>query len=63
YLISVFYIHVAFFGWLEIMCGKILLILFFIMTLSACQVNHIRDVKGGTVAPSSSSRLTGVEIK
>ncbi|MBB9070546.1 colicin release lysis protein [Escherichia coli] len=31
--------------------------------LSACQVNHIRDVKGGTVAPSSSSRLTGVEIK
>ncbi|EMG75069.1 colicin lytic protein [Salmonella enterica subsp. enterica serovar Newport str. JS09102] len=48
---------------MEIMCGKILLILFFIMTLSACQVNHIRDVKGGTVAPSSSSRLTGVEIK
>lgn len=36
--------------------------LVFIMTLSACQVNHIRDVKGGTVAPSS-SRLTGVEIK
>ncbi|EEW2619444.1 hypothetical protein D9I64_24770 [Escherichia coli] len=23
----------------------------------------MRDVKGGTVAPSSSSRLTGVEIK
>ncbi|MDO2092438.1 colicin release lysis protein [Escherichia coli] len=41
----------------EIMCGKILLILLFIMTLSACQVNHIRDVKGGTVAPSSSSEL------
>nr|P09181.1 RecName: Full=Lysis protein for colicin N; Flags: Precursor [Escherichia coli]CAA30019.1 unnamed protein product [Escherichia coli] len=44
------------------MCGKILLILFFIMTLSACQVNHIRDVKGGTVAPSSSSRLTGLKL-
>ncbi|EGJ6524947.1 colicin release lysis protein [Escherichia coli] len=47
----------------EIMCGKILLILLFIMTLSACQVNHIRDVKGGTVAPSSSSELMGISVQ
>ncbi|WP_284695856.1 colicin release lysis protein [Escherichia coli] len=33
------------------------------MTLSACQVNHIRDVKGGTVAPSSSSELVGISVQ
>ncbi|MDC8796842.1 colicin release lysis protein, partial [Klebsiella pneumoniae] len=27
--------------------------------LVACQANYIRDVQGGTVAPSSSSELTG----
>ncbi|EMW4642143.1 colicin release lysis protein, partial [Salmonella enterica] len=28
-----------------------------------CQANYIRDVQGGTVAPSSSSRLTGIDAK
>nr|WP_274066268.1 colicin release lysis protein [Escherichia coli] len=27
--------------------------------LVGCQANYIRDVQGGTVAPSSSSKLTG----
>ncbi|HAF2609622.1 TPA: lysis protein [Salmonella enterica] len=29
--------------------------------LSGCQANYIRDVQGGTVAPSSTSTLTGIE--
>ncbi|RRE79485.1 lysis protein [Klebsiella pneumoniae] len=28
--------------------------------LVACQANYIRDVQGGTVAPSSSSELTRI---
>ena len=31
--------------------------------LTACQANYIRDVQGGTVAPSSSSELTGISIQ
>lgn len=31
--------------------------------LVACQANYIRDVQGGTVAPSSSSELTGVNVQ
>ncbi|WP_276175713.1 colicin release lysis protein [Klebsiella pneumoniae] len=30
--------------------------------LAACQANYIRDVQGGTVAPSSSSELDLLEI-
>ncbi|EAA9297775.1 hypothetical protein FPE53_25400 [Salmonella enterica subsp. enterica] len=43
---------------------KIMLsILFLSMTLSACQVNNIKDTSGGTVAPSSSFELTGSSAK
>ncbi|UIV71421.1 colicin release lysis protein (plasmid) [Escherichia coli] len=28
-----------------------------------CQNNYVRDVQGGTIAPSSSSKLTGVAIQ
>ncbi|MBD3696615.1 colicin release lysis protein [Klebsiella pneumoniae] len=31
--------------------------------LVACQANYIRDVQGGTVAPSSSSELTGIAVQ
>ncbi|HFF9353517.1 TPA: colicin R system lysis protein, partial [Escherichia coli] len=27
------------------------------------QANYIRDVQGGTVAPSSSSKLTGIAVQ
>ncbi|MGA5984111.1 colicin release lysis protein, partial [Escherichia coli] len=29
----------------------------------ACQANYIRDVQGGTVSPSSSAELTGLETQ
>ncbi|AYW28023.1 colicin release lysis protein [Klebsiella pneumoniae] len=31
--------------------------------LQQCQANYIRDVQGGTVAPSSSSELTGIAVQ
>ena len=31
--------------------------------LVGCQANYIRDVQGGTVAPSSSSKLTGISVQ
>ncbi|HBL7007474.1 colicin release lysis protein [Citrobacter sp. RHB35-C17] len=31
--------------------------------LAACQANYIRDVQGGTVAPSSTSELTGIAVQ
>ncbi|WP_421659629.1 colicin release lysis protein (plasmid) [Klebsiella pneumoniae] len=31
--------------------------------LAACQANYIRDVQGGTIAPSSSSKLTGIAVQ
>ncbi|EAM9768860.1 TPA: colicin release lysis protein [Salmonella enterica] len=37
----------------------IFVVLFFL--LAGCQANYIRDVQGGTVAPSSTSTLTGIE--
>ncbi|ELO2477807.1 colicin release lysis protein [Escherichia coli] len=42
---------------------KIVLILITILSLSGCQANYIRDVQGGTVAPSSSSELTGIAVQ
>lgn len=36
----------------------IFVVLFFL--LAGCQANYIRDVQGGTVAPSSTSTLTGI---
>ena len=30
--------------------------------LPACQANYIHDIRGGNVAPSSSTSLTGVSI-
>ncbi|EEP1514360.1 colicin release lysis protein [Salmonella enterica] len=32
----------------------------YIFLLAGCQANYIRDVQGGTVAPSSTSTLTGI---
>lgn len=31
--------------------------------LAECQANYIRDVQGGTVAPSSTSELTGIAVQ
>ncbi|HCN0664432.1 TPA: colicin release lysis protein [Escherichia coli] len=33
------------------------------LTLVGCQANYIRDVQGGTIAPSSSSKLTGIAVQ
>lgn len=41
--------------------GIILLLLAAIILSAACQANYIRDVQGGTVSPSSTAELTGVE--
>ncbi|EEL0343810.1 lysis protein for colicin E6 [Salmonella enterica] len=40
-----------------------IVIVFIIPVLSGCQANYIRDVQGGTVAPSSSSELAGIAVK
>ena len=37
--------------------------IFAINLLVGCQANYIRDVQGGTVAPSSSSKLTGISVQ
>ncbi|EAB7496038.1 lysis protein [Salmonella enterica subsp. diarizonae] len=42
---------------------RFFLVIFTIIFLVGCQANYIRDVQGGTVAPSSSSRLTGIDAK
>ncbi|EAA3559057.1 lysis protein [Salmonella bongori] len=42
---------------------RFFLVIFTIIFLIGCQANYIRDVQGGTVAPSSSSRLTGIDTK
>ncbi|EIJ0293689.1 colicin release lysis protein [Escherichia coli] len=42
---------------------KIIIFLITILFLSGCQANYIRDVQGGTVAPSSSSELTGSAVQ
>ncbi|WGE30938.1 colicin release lysis protein (plasmid) [Edwardsiella tarda] len=31
--------------------------------LVACQANYIHDIQGGTVAPSSSSDMTGIKCQ
>ncbi|MCB3528657.1 colicin release lysis protein [Klebsiella grimontii] len=41
----------------------LLTLIFFGFLLTACQANYIRDVQGGTVAPSSSSELTGIAVQ
>ena len=41
----------------------IILLLLAVIILAACQANYIRDVQGGTVAPSSSSELTGIAVQ
>ncbi|EFF2822959.1 colicin release lysis protein [Escherichia coli] len=38
-------------------------IILVVLCLTACQNNYVRDVQGGTIAPSSSSKLTGVAIQ
>ncbi|HBE5165322.1 TPA: colicin release lysis protein [Escherichia coli] len=42
---------------------KIIIFLITILFLSGCQANYIRDAQGGTVAPSSSSELTGIAVQ
>ncbi|AGT26971.1 MULTISPECIES: colicin release lysis protein [Enterobacteriaceae] len=39
------------------------ILIFLGFLLVACQANYIRDVQGGTVAPSSSSELTGIAVQ
>ncbi|WP_407235502.1 colicin release lysis protein [Escherichia coli] len=41
----------------------IILLLLAAIILAACQANYIRDVHGGTVSPSSTAELTGVETQ
>ncbi|HCO1717145.1 TPA: colicin release lysis protein [Escherichia coli] len=41
----------------------IILLLLAAIILAACQTNYIRDVQGGTVSPSSTAELTGVETQ
>lgn len=40
-----------------------ILLLLAAIILAACQANYIRDVQGGTVSPSSTAELTGVETQ
>lgn len=41
----------------------IILLLLAVILLAACQANYIRDIQGGTVSPSSTAELTGVETQ
>lgn len=41
----------------------LLILIVFGFLLTACQANYIRDVQGGTVAPSSTSELTGINVQ
>ncbi|EDL3169625.1 lysis protein [Salmonella enterica subsp. enterica serovar Newport] len=43
--------------------GWLLVLVIAALFLAACQANYIRDVQGGTVAPSSSSELTGLDVQ
>ncbi|EGG0547864.1 colicin release lysis protein [Escherichia coli] len=43
--------------------GVSIILVLVVLCLTACQNNHVRDVQGGTIAPSSSSKLTGVAIQ
>ncbi|ECJ2224820.1 lysis protein [Salmonella enterica] len=43
--------------------GLFLIVIIVALFLAACQANYIRDVQGGTVAPSSSSELTGISVQ
>lgn len=41
----------------------VILLLLAVIILAACQANYIRDVQGGTVSPSSTAELTGLETQ
>ncbi|EAA8036347.1 colicin release lysis protein [Salmonella enterica] len=43
--------------------GWLLVLVIAALFLAACQANYIRDVQGGTVAPSSLSELTGLAVQ
>ncbi|EGL8528188.1 colicin release lysis protein [Salmonella enterica] len=43
--------------------GWLLVLVIAALFLAACQANYIRDVQGGTVAPSSSSELTVLAVQ
>lgn len=43
--------------------GLFLILIMATLFLAACQANYIRDIQGGTVAPSSSSELTGIRVR
>ncbi|EAN4084953.1 colicin release lysis protein [Salmonella enterica] len=43
--------------------GWLLVLVIAALFLAACQANYIRGVQGGTVAPSSSSELTGLAVQ
>ncbi|EEG9147740.1 TPA: colicin release lysis protein [Escherichia coli] len=40
-----------------------LVVICLVFSIVGCQANYIRDVQGGTVAPSSSSELTGIAVQ
>ncbi|WP_097414311.1 colicin release lysis protein [Escherichia coli] len=43
--------------------GVSIILVLAVLCLIACQNNYVRDVQGGTIAPSSSLKLTGVAIQ
>lgn len=43
--------------------GLLLIFIVCALFLAACQANYIRDVTGGTVAPSVTSTLTGMSTQ
>ncbi|EBK4667139.1 colicin release lysis protein [Salmonella enterica] len=42
---------------------SIFIIICTVFMLAGCQANYVRDVHGGTIAPSSSSKLTGIAVQ
>ncbi|EOV0239274.1 colicin release lysis protein [Salmonella enterica] len=43
--------------------GWFLILIVAALFLAACQANYIRDIQGGTIAPSSPSELTGISVR
>ncbi|EKT0983965.1 colicin release lysis protein [Salmonella enterica] len=43
--------------------GWLLVLVIAALFRATCQANYIRDVQEGTVAPSSSSELTGLAVQ
>ncbi|ECO0851217.1 colicin release lysis protein [Salmonella enterica] len=58
-------------GWYSLTTGRcyekktgwFLILIVAALFLAACQANYIRDIQGGTIAPSSPSELTGISVR